>query len=194
VAQAYQQTLAARGNGVAIATARGGNIIGGGDWAADRIVPDYVRAHTSGATLSLRNPSAVRPWQHVMALCHGYLVLADKLAGDNSAQYCQGYNFGPDDSDVKTVGELVTALSEHWPGVDITLGTGTFAETHLLRVQSEKSRRELGWTPPIGFDDCVALTAGWYRDYYAKQLSALEITDAQIERYRAGILNAKDAA
>jgi len=186
VARAYQCTLAARANKVAIATARGGNIIGGGDWADDRIVPDFVRAHVTGTPLTLRNPSAIRPWQHVMALCHGYLVLADKLMLDGE-KFSIGYNFGPADSDTKTVGELVTAMSEQWPGIALDFKEGTFAETHLLRVASAKARAELGWTPPIDFVDTMALTANWYRDYYASQSSAREITTAQIQTYRQGL-------
>lgn len=187
VAAAYQQTMAARGNGVAIGVARGGNIIGGGDWARDRIVPDFVRAHVGGAGLELRNPAAVRPWQHVLALCHGYLALADKLVREPETAI-GAWNFGPADGDVKSVGELVKALSGVWPGPEVSYGTGTFPETHLLRVDSSNSRAGLNWAPAFRFADTVALTADWYRRYYADPASAREITLAQIDAYRRRVL------
>src|SRR5712691_3286128 len=109
IASAYRATLAARGNGVLIANARGGNIIGGGDWSADRIVPDFVRAVGSKAPISLRNPEAVRPWQHVMALVHGYLMLASRLLG-RDAVAADNWNFGPSYDDAKPVRLLVERL------------------------------------------------------------------------------------
>src|ERR1700744_1266839 len=113
IAASYRATLAERGNGVLIANARGGNIIGGGDWSADRIVPDFVRAVTTRQPITLRNPDAVRPWQHVIALVHGYLVLAARLlSGDRAA--ADNWNFGPGDEAARTVGDLVEQLATVW--------------------------------------------------------------------------------
>jgi CDP-glucose 4,6-dehydratase len=186
VAASYRATLAERGNGVLIANARGGNIIGGGDWSADRIVPDFVRAVTAGRPISLRNPGAVRPWQHVMALVHGYLVLATRLLGGDRAA-ADNWNFGPGDEAARTVGDLVEQLSMVWSRPDIAYAPGGFPETRFLHLDSTKARALLGWTPPLSFADTVELTAGWYRDFAANPDNAAEITARQIEYYRRAL-------
>lgn len=186
VAASYRATLAERGNGVLIANARGGNIIGGGDWSADRIVPDFVRAVASQQPLSLRNPGAVRPWQHVMALAHGYLMLAARLLdGDQTA--ADNWNFGPGDEAARTVGDLVEQLSTVWKRPEITVAPGSFPETRFLHLDSTKARTQLGWMPPLSFAATVELTAGWYRDFVANPASAAQITNSQIERYRHSV-------
>jgi CDP-glucose 4,6-dehydratase len=188
VAASYRATLAERGNGVLIANARGGNIIGGGDWSADRIVPDFVRAVTSRQPISLRNPGAVRPWQHVMALVHGYLVLAARLlSGDSSA--ADNWNFGPTDDAARTVQDLVERLSASWTRPEITYASGSFPETRFLHLDSTKARSLLGWAPPLSFADTIELTAGWYRDFVANPAEAAQITLRQVERYRNALRN-----
>ena len=188
VAASYRATLAERGNGVLIANARGGNIIGGGDWSADRIVPDFVRAVTTCQPISLRSPRAVRPWQHVMALVHGYLVLAaGLLSGDRSA--ADNWNFGPGDEAARTVGDLVEQLSTVWTRPEITYGAGSFPETRFLHLDSTKARTLLSWIPPLSFADTVELTASWYRDYAASPEKASQITARQIEQYREAVRN-----
>ena len=183
VAASYRATLAERGNGVLIANARGGNIIGGGDWSVDRIVPDFVRAVTARQPISLRSPGAVRPWQHVMALVHGYLVLVARLlSGDRSA--ADNWNFGPSDDAARTVQNLVERLSASWTRPDITYAPGSFPETRFLHLDSTKARTQLGWMPPLSFAQTVSLTASWYRDFTADPSSASQITMRQIERYR----------
>ena len=186
IAQSYRATLAARGNGVLIANARGGNIIGGGDWSADRLVPDFVRAVVSGVPINLRNPQAVRPWQHVMALVHGYLVLASRLiSGDRTA--ADNWNFGPAENDAKPVGELIERLSAEWNRPEITFADGGFPETQFLRLDSTNARARLGWAPPLTFEDSVRLTAAWYRDFLSAPDQARRITVDQIDSYRASI-------
>ena len=182
VTRAYQKTLSERTNGVTISTARGGNIIGGGDWSDNRIVPDFVRSRVQNKPLTLRQPNAIRPWQHVIALCHGYLSLGSYLL-DNGADGAQNFNFGPLDEDTMTVGELVAALSENWPGLDITYGESDFFETDVLRVDSSKARQLLGWQPPVDFKQTVAWTAQWYRDYYAAPEQAGQVCREQIAAY-----------
>jgi CDP-glucose 4,6-dehydratase len=186
VAASYRATLAERGNGVLIANARGGNIIGGGDWSADRIVPDFVRAVTAGLPIALRNPGAVRPWQHVMALVHGYLVLAARLVtGDRAA--ADNWNFGPSDDAARTVQDLVERLGASWTRPDITYTPGSFPETRLLHLDSTKARALLGWRPPLSFAETVDLTAGWYRDFAENPANAAQITARQIEHYREAV-------
>lgn len=186
IAASYRATLAERGNGVLIANARGGNIIGGGDWSADRIVPDFVRAVTAKQAIALRNPGAVRPWQHVMALVHGYLVLAARLVkGDRSA--ADNWNFGPSDDAARTVQDLVERLSASWTRPDITYVSGSFPETRFLHLDSTKARALLDWRPPLSFAETVDLTAGWYRDFYDSPETAAQITMLQIEQYREAV-------
>lgn len=186
IAGSYRATLAARGNGVLIANARGGNIIGGGDWSADRIVPDFVRAVESKTPISLRNPEAVRPWQHVMALVHGYLVLAGRLLeGEETA--ADNWNFGPLSDDAKPVSALVEGLSVAWARPDIHYAKGSFPETRFLHLDSTKARSLLRWHPPLTFDKTVQLTAEWYSGFSADPTQAQRLTVQQIQQYRKTI-------
>jgi CDP-glucose 4,6-dehydratase len=183
VAACYQDSMAKRGSEVLIATARGGNIIGGGDWSRDRIVPDFMRAAVAGAPLTLRNPDAVRPWQHVLALVHGYLVLAGRLI-EGDAACAAAWNFGPRDSDVVPVQELVDQLGKVWKRPEIAYTKGSFPETNFLHLDSSKARNQLGWKPPLDFAAAITLTAEWYREFYARPSSAEQLTVAQIDQYR----------
>jgi len=186
IASSYRATLAARGNGVLIANARGGNIIGGGDWSADRIVPDFVRAVESKAPISLRNPEAVRPWQHVMALAHGYLVLASRLLGGDAVA-ADNWNFGPSYDDAKSVRLLVERLSTAWTRPDVVYAEGGFPETRFLHLDSTKARALLRWCPPLTFDLTVQFTAEWYRGFSTGPAQAKQMTIQQIDRYRESI-------
>lgn len=183
VAMSYRATMAERGNGVLIATARGGNIIGGGDWSKDRIVPDFVRAVTSNKPLTVRNPAAVRPWQHVMALVHGYLMLASRML-EGRAAVADNWNFGPVEADTVPVQLLVDRLGAGWKQPAIERKQGAFPETHFLHLDSTKARNELDWRPVLDLDGALRLTAQWYRDYYMHPSSARALTINQIEGYR----------
>lgn len=183
IAMSYAATLAARGNGCRIATARGGNIIGGGDWSRDRIIPDFARAVAASTELTLRRPKAVRPWQHVLALVHGYLALADHLL--RGGQSCSAWNFGPDISEAVTVEDLVRKLAASWTAPELRVVPADFPETNVLRVDSNKARAELGWNPPLDIDRTIELTGAWYRAFYNDPGSAQTTTLAQIEEYRA---------
>ena len=152
VAAAYRGTFGGR-----IATARAGNVIGGGDWAADRLVPDVMRARAAGETVMLRNPDAVRPWQHVLNPLSGYLLLAERLlAGDDVAE---AWNFGPDAGDALPVREVVERL-----GADARVESDPDAgkESVLLRLDSNKARERLGWTPRWDLARGLEATAQWY--------------------------------
>jgi CDP-glucose 4,6-dehydratase len=183
VALCYRSSMVARGNGCRIATARGGNIIGGGDWSKDRIVPDFVRALVSSSALVVRRPDAVRPWQHVLALVHGYLLLAASLLeGRDGAD--DAWNFGPGEEDAVPVKLLIERLASAWARPEIKFVEPEFPETSHLRLDSSKARRALAWQPPLDLQAAVGLTAEWYRSYYAKPSSARDLTAAQIDRYR----------
>jgi len=186
IAGSYRATLAARGNGVLIANARGGNIIGGGDWSVDRIVPDFVRAVESMEPISLRNPEAVRPWQHVLALVHGYLVLASRLL-EGDATAADNWNFGPSHDDARSVRLLVERFSSAWKRPEIVYAKGGFPETRFLHLDSAKARALLRWSPPLTFDQTVQLTADWYRGFSTEPAQAKKLTVNQIQLYRERI-------
>jgi CDP-glucose 4,6-dehydratase len=149
---------------VAVATARAGNVIGGGDWAADRIVPDAIRALEKSEPLVVRNPNAIRPWQHVLEPLAGYLMLAQKLF-DQGPQWAGAWNFGPCPESEITVGELANLLISHW-------GEGSWhrsqdsealPEMAALRVNSTKARRRLGWKTRLAIGETISFTIDWYR-------------------------------
>lgn len=171
---------------IAIATARAGNVIGGGDWAQDRLVPDAVRAFCSGETLAVRNPAATRPWQHVLdALC-GYLLLAERLHADGN-RFAEAWNFGPDSSAERPVSEVMEVLTPFW-GEDASWQAHHASGPHeasRLALDSSKARQRLGWRPRLDFEAAIALTAHWYRRHRLRT-SAAELIAADIESYESG--------
>lgn len=183
VADCYRGSMAARGNGLLVATARGGNLIGGGDWSEDRIVPDFVRAVSTGGPLILRNPAAVRPWQHVLAAVHGYLQLASRLL-EGHADAASAWNFGPSEEEAVSVEVLVERLAAGWRRPEVRYAPANFVETGFLHIDSTRARQCLGWRPPLRFDEAVTLTAEWYRDFHAHQSAGHALTARQIEHYR----------
>lgn len=150
--------------GIGLATARAGNVIGGGDWSNDRLVPDAVRAFGRGQRLELRNPDAVRPWQHVLEPLTGYLLLAQALYGE-PARYARGWNFGPAASDMARVRDVVDCLARHWgvaQGWALQPGDHPH-EAAMLTLDSTAANGALHWRPRLSLDDALALTAQWYR-------------------------------
>ena len=150
---------------MAIATARAGNVVGGGDWAEDRIVPDAMRALAAGEPIPVRSPRATRPWQHVLEPLGGYLLLAEKLAtthGPNNP-YASAFNFGPSLEANRSVSELVQEALSHWEG-----SWGDLSEPHApheagrLHLQIDKAHHQLGWQPRWDFATTVARTVAWY--------------------------------
>lgn len=163
VSASYRRSfLAARG--VPVATARAGNVIGGGDWSADRIVPDIVRALDAGEPVKVRNPEAVRPWQHVLDPLAGYLTLAAGLLTDGD-RHARAYNFGPRPDDARTVRELVEHALRVWGDGewDAPAAGDQPHEAGLLVLAIERAQRELGWRPVWDFEAAVERTVGWYR-------------------------------
>jgi CDP-glucose 4,6-dehydratase len=162
VTAAYRHSFFSDPSAPRVASARAGNVIGGGDWGAERLIPDIVRAAIGGETLRLRNPSSVRPWQHVLSPLSGYLVLAQALF--EPAEYASAWNFGPDDRDARTVEWIVQRVSELWPGgVPWGVDDGPHPhETAYLRLDSSQARERLGWAPVMGLEDGVAATVAWY--------------------------------
>jgi len=168
-----------------IATARAGNVIGGGDWACDRIVPDAMRALEAGLSISVRNPNATRPWQHVLDPLSGYLLLAEQLLEQPSPP-CEAFNFGPTILSNRSVVELVETLLVHWPGqwVDISDSNAPH-EARLLHLQIDKAYNQLNWRPRWDFHQSLAHTVNWYRSVQ-KGTNAMSATMYDIDVFETG--------
>lgn len=154
-----------------IATVRAGNIIGGGDWATDRLVPDAARAFAAGKSLEIRNPDAVRPWQHVLDPVRGFLLLAEQLMETENAPaspWSSAWNFGPPESEAKPVGWMVERLAHHWGGKAAarTVPNAGPHEAKLLMLNSAKAQAELGWTTRWDADAAIHHAVDWYKHFY----------------------------
>lgn len=167
----------------ALASARAGNVIGGGDWATDRLVPDLIRAFASGEPARIRNPRAIRPWQHVLEPVSGYLQLAERL-WDDPAGFTGGWNFGPSPEDAVPVEEVANALVAAWgPTARWQADRGPHPhEAHFLRLDASKARDVLGWKPRLPLREAVAWTADWYRKQ-SSGTQARALCLRQIEQY-----------
>lgn len=168
----------------AVASARAGNVIGGGDWAADRLVPDIVRALSQDKPIQIRNPKAIRPWQHVLEPLSGYVLLAEKLMDDPFA-YAEGFNFGPNPADTLTVEEMTQLAVKIW-------GSGEFVfpqltnqphEAGLLSLDITKAQNVLGWKPRLNAQEALEYTLAWYKAYYNNPAEARALTYEQIETF-----------
>jgi len=172
---------------VRIASARAGNVIGGGDWAADRIVPDCVKAWSAEKLVQLRNPHATRPWQHVLEPLSGYLNLAVALS-ERSELHGEPFNFGPPAQQNHSVLELVQQMAVHWEKVrweDVSGSISGPYESGLLKLNCDKALHYLHWQAVMGFEDTVKMTAEWYRAYYQQPEEIAAKTHEQIEAYMA---------
>lgn len=178
---AYRNSYFQKGP-VRLASARAGNVIGGGDWAEDRIVPDAMRALERGKTIAVRNPKAVRPWQHVLEPLSGYLTLIASLAEDPAVAL--PFNFGPGPESNRTVESLVAELLKHCKGSwkDASDPKAPHEAT-LLNLSIARSQAILNWRPKWGFDRTLEKTAVWYRDVHEKKVTPLDITRRQIVDY-----------
>jgi CDP-glucose 4,6-dehydratase len=178
-------------HGVAIATARAGNVIGGGDWAAQRLIPDLLAAFERGVAAPLRQPNAVRPWQHVLEPLRGYLMLAERLWLDGPA-WGDAWNFGPNESDARPVHAVATALAAHWgEGARWTRHpeAATVHEATLLQLSSAKAHQQLQWHPALTLDASLALVVDWHKAWCrGEDMQAM--TQRQIDAYQSLHLHA----
>ncbi len=168
---------------VAVATARAGNVIGGGDWARDRLIPDCISALTANRPIRIRNPQAVRPWQHVLEPLSGYMLLARRLY-EQGCEYAEGWNFGPDAGDCWPVERVVRRLCEKWgedSRFDIDKGSHPH-EAGCLRLDITKAKTRLGWQPRWGIEQALNATIDWVQGYRSGN-DAAEICRAQIEAF-----------
>jgi CDP-glucose 4,6-dehydratase len=188
VAQAYRRSFFAAPGGAQLASVRAGNVIGGGDWAPHRLIPDIVRATARGEQVVIRNPASVRPWQHVMEPLAGYLTVGARLLGPDAETASGAWNFGPDNDATLPVGQICRNFARAWGegAPRFAFGSNPDAphEAGLLRLDSTKARLRLGWRPRLSIDDALRLSADWYRAH-AAGADMRALTLAQISEYEA---------
>jgi CDP-glucose 4,6-dehydratase len=182
VTSAYRRSFFQHGE-LALGSARAGNVIGGGDWAADRLVPDILRAFERGAPVVIRNPASTRPWQHVLEPLSGYLLLAERLYAEGST-WAEGWNFGPNDDDAQPVQWIVERLVAAWGDTaHWRLDAGEHPhEAHYLKLDISKAKSRLGWSPTWTLDAALHRIVQWHRAWLERQdVKALCLT--QIQQY-----------
>jgi CDP-glucose 4,6-dehydratase len=191
VTAAFRRSFFESSNGcderVALASVRAGNVIGGGDWASDRLVPDIVRAILAGQPVVIRNPEAIRPWQHVLEPLRGYLLLAERMWHDPTG-YAEAWNFGPHEADVRPVGWVVGRLVGIW-GAGTSWGQDRARHPHeaqSLKLDCTKARTRLAWQPVWDLEACLQAVVAWYKAYQA-HADMCGLTIEQIERYQQAV-------
>lgn len=172
-------------HGKSIASARAGNVIGGGDWALDRIIPDCIKSIESNQPINIRNKKAIRPWQHVLEPLSGYLLLAQKMWNEPQ-EYCEGWNFGPRTESIATVWDVASKVIDNYGKGELKGSSDPNAvhEANLLMLDISKAKFKLGWEPRMNLDQCIELTVYWYRLYKDKNIYSLCLE--QIEKYLNG--------
>ncbi len=169
-------------HGKAVASVRAGNVIGGGDWSGDRIIPDCIKAIENNIDIEIRSPLSIRPWQHVLEPLGGYLMLAEKMISE-PIKYSEGWNFGPSSDSVVTVWELANLVTKYYKSgnvVDVS-GSEQIHETKMLSLDISKARFILGWSPVLNIMDTVAMTTKWYKEYM--NVSVWDLCTRQIREY-----------
>lgn len=169
-------------HGKSIASVRAGNVIGGGDWALDRIIPDCIKALEAGMPIEIRSPKAVRPWQHVLEPLSGYMLLAQKMWNEPT-KYCEGWNFGPKTESISTVWDVATKVVENYGRGELKDLSDPHAlhEAKLLMLDISKAKFQLGWEPRMNIDQTVALTVDWYKRFQKEDI--YKVCIQQIEIY-----------
>jgi len=190
VAASYRRSFLAE-QGVPVATARAGNVIGGGDWSEDRLMVDLMMAASAGRPATIRNPEAVRPWQFMLEPLRGYLMLAQALV-EHGPQMAEAWNFGPADADAVPVRKVVDLVAEVWPRVTVEMAEAGPAphEAHLLRLDNTKAAERLGWTPVLTLDDTVRNTVAWYRAFSESPAAGPELMMRQLASYSRRVADA----
>lgn len=175
-----------RDQGVAVASARAGNVIGGGDWAEDRLLPDLMLAASMGETALIRNPGAVRPWQYVLEPLRGYLMLGRALV-ERGESFAEAWNFGPREKEIVTVAELANRLRLNWDRVVVDCAPDPAGphEAAFLSLDCSKARDRLGWEPALSLEEGIDMTVTWYRSYYNDPTSAATMVQEQLGEYEA---------
>ena len=187
LSSSFRRSFLQRENAMAMATARAGNVIGGGDWALDRLIPDCIRSINQGIDIEIRNPIAVRPWQHVLEPLSGYLLLGQRLL-EEGKKYADGFNFGPNEDSVLTVAEVSNMVIEFYGKGKVFVGEPSpLHEAGLLMLNIEKAEKVLNWTPTLTAKEAIKQTVDWYKHFYAKDFDMYEFTIKQIKKYEENI-------
>jgi CDP-glucose 4,6-dehydratase len=189
VAESYRSAFFNTDQSALLATARGGNVIGGGDWSEDRLIPDLVRAASHSRPAEIRYPQSTRPWQHVLDCLNGYLLLGQELLKGNR-DFAEAWNFGPDSKDNLMVAEILTRLKNYWPNLDwLQTKESQPHEANFLYLDSAKSKTHLGWRPVWNLELGLESTAKWYRHYFAtgESLSRQQLDDFLQAASKAGL-------
>jgi CDP-glucose 4,6-dehydratase len=184
VTAAYRRSFCSLEGTAAVASARSGNVIGGGDWSEDRLVPDIVRGISSNEPVRIRRPDSIRPWQHVLEPARGYLLLAQRLS-EHGQVYAEPWNFGPRDEDALPVAEVAQRVIKSWGKGQLEIQPDPEGphEAQFLRLNREKSCRKLGWQPALRLEQALDWIVEWYRAFYDDSKSAKSMTETQIQRY-----------
>ncbi len=186
VAQSYYRSFFSKPNSLLMATTRAGNVIGGGDWADNRIVPDSIRAWSENKPIVVRSPNATRPWQHVLEPLSGYLWLVATMLEGHSALSGEAFNFGPTENMVFSVGDLIEEMQKSWQGAQYKVGQqkGNRKEASLLKLDCSKAFHRLLWQPTLNFHETVKMVTQWYWAYYQEGNNKMNsYTLNQIEHY-----------
>ncbi len=169
---------------VRVASVRAGNVIGGGDWSSNRIIPDVIRAWSTNKAVKIRNPNATRPWQHVLEPLSGYLTLAAHMSKTKRIQG-ESFNFGPNDNQIKTVSNVVHSIYKYLPKKSLKMkkGSNKNNEHHFLKLNCDKALNTLNWTSTLTFDETIEMTMEWYLAYYKNPKKIFNKTISQIKNY-----------
>lgn len=183
MSSSYRRSFLQEEDSMSMATARAGNVIGGGDWAEDRLIPDCIRYINQNKAIEIRNPIAVRPWQHVLEPLSGYLLLGQKLL-ETGKDYAEGFNFGPNEESVLKVSEVAQKIIDNYnKGEVIVHKKDNLHEANLLMLNIEKSKTVLNWTPTYTANEAIKETVEWYKHFYAKDTDMYQYTIQQIKNY-----------
>lgn len=187
LSSSFRRSFLQEDNSYAMATARAGNVIGGGDWALDRLIPDCIRYINENKPIEIRNPIAVRPWQHVLEPLSGYLLLGQKLL-EEGKKYAEGFNFGPKEESVLKVADVAQKVVENYgKGEVVVHKRDDLHEANLLMLNIKKAKKVLGWKPTYTADKAIEKTVEWYRHFYANDVDMNEFTMKQIREFEESI-------
>lgn len=184
VCGSYRASFFSQAGSARLASVRAGNVIGGGDWSTDRLVPDLIRGFSAQQPVTIRRPEATRPWQHVLEPLNGYLICAEAV--DQERSHARPWNFGPRAGDVHSVAEVAEIAQSTWKGptdLHINTATQTFKEAETLAIDSNAARSVLGWKTGLDFTRTVEWTVAWYEAYYSNPKAVRNITETQLQEY-----------
>ena len=186
--QSYFSSFLINNKNINLGIARAGNVIGGGDWSQDRLIPDCVRSWSKNKKVIIRNPNSTRPWQHVLEAVWAYILFAAKL-NNNKTLNGQAFNFGPNLENNYSVAQLLHKMKKYWTNVNYVIKKSEkFYESKLLKLNCNKARKYLGWKNHLSFEQNIQLTSEWYQNFYKNKKKIRSISINQIENYKKKLL------